>query len=71
MGVCIANVCVKGIPSSGFPLLLKSNYSKTDFLGLFSQVRNNKLMHLKPDFPDFGGKGTQNNCIDKYMNRKI
>ena len=33
------------MPILTFPCFLKSNYSKTDFLGLFSQVRNNQLMH--------------------------
>ena len=44
--VSIANACSEENHSLAFPLLLKSNYSKSDFLGLFSQVRNNKLMHL-------------------------
>ena len=37
LGVCIAVMSDKEMPIFGFPLLLKSNYSKTDFRGLFGK----------------------------------
>ena len=50
------------MPSLAFPCFLKSNYSKIDFLGLFSQVRNNKLMHL------WLGISPPSRCKDKKRN---